>query len=526
MSASATASVPAQAAPRRLAAALPADLSHSPVLGIAGVILGAGIVTLAGRLLTLGLADLKGAVGLGVDDGAWISTAFNVALMFIGPMTVYFGAMLGTRPVLLVCAGVFTLVSLVLPLVHSYSVLMALLAIAGLTAGTFYPLTLSFALRSIPLRYLALTLAFYAMCIEGAVNVAPSLYGFERDHLSWQWMFWTSAVVTPVMMTCIYFGIPHTPPASRPGPPPSFLGFFYASAGLASLFAALDQGQRLDWWRSGVFTALFAAGAFLLLCAGVRRLRAPNPLVDLPYLRKWNTIILGVGLFAFRFCLLATIVIIPQSLSVRGLDAAQFGPAVLWTAVAELCLAALAAQLLNQGIDSRLLMAIGFATIAFSCVVNADYTSAWAAQNYFRSEMLMGLGQIFAMVGLVSTIVLQPMFSGGLDSPYRALTFSAFFHVVRLFGGQCGVALMGHFIAEREKLHSFLVGLHVTQAPDRAIGFLAGRVRLQAYALSFIDAFHLVAWACGAMLLLIAMLRRSPMNYRDLREVTADVHTP
>ena len=67
----------------------------------------------------------------------------------------------------------------------------------------------------------------------------------------------------------------------------------------------------------------------------------------------------------------------------------------------------------------------------------------------------MGTGQIFAMVGLVGTIILQAMFSGGLDSPYRVLTFSAFFHVVRLFGGQVGVALMGHFIAEREKLHSF-----------------------------------------------------------------------
>src|SRR5713101_2336547 len=124
------------AAPSPGAATLPVDLSHSPLLGILGVVLGAGIVTLAGRLLTLGLADLKGNVGIGFDEGAWIGSAFNVALMFIGPLNVYFGALLGTRPVLLACAGVFTLVSLYLPLVHSYSLLMVLLAIAGLTAGT------------------------------------------------------------------------------------------------------------------------------------------------------------------------------------------------------------------------------------------------------------------------------------------------------------------------------------------------------------------------------------------------------
>src|SRR4029078_11002023 len=91
-------------------AALPVDLSHSPVLGILGVVLGAGIVTLAGRLLGLGLADLKGHLVLGFDEGAWISSSFNVALMFIGPLTVYLGALLGTRPVLLISATVFTLV--------------------------------------------------------------------------------------------------------------------------------------------------------------------------------------------------------------------------------------------------------------------------------------------------------------------------------------------------------------------------------------------------------------------------------
>ena len=147
------ATTPVKSAPPPFVATLPADLSHSPVLGIVGVILGAGIVTLAGRLLSLGLADLRGNVGLGFDEGAWIGSAFNVALMFIGPLTVYFGVMLGTRPVLLACAGVFTLVSLYLPLVHNYSLLIALLAIAGLAAGTFYPLTLSFALRNIPVRH-------------------------------------------------------------------------------------------------------------------------------------------------------------------------------------------------------------------------------------------------------------------------------------------------------------------------------------------------------------------------------------
>ena len=135
--------------------------------------------------------------------------------MFIGPFSVYLGGLLGPRRVLLFSAGVFTVTCTFLPLIHSYSLLIAALIIAGLTSGTFYPLTLTFALRDIPLRFLPFTIAFYATFIDGAVNIAPSLYGWYREHLSWHWMFWNSAVIAPLMMVCIYYGIPAAPPGRR-----------------------------------------------------------------------------------------------------------------------------------------------------------------------------------------------------------------------------------------------------------------------------------------------------------------------
>jgi len=186
-------------------------------------------------------------------------------------------------------------------------------------------------------------------------------------------------------------------------------------------------------------------------------------------------------------------------------------------------------------------MAIGFAAIAVACLINADFTSAWSAENYFRSELLMAVGQSFAMMGLVCSLLLQAAFSGGLDAPQRILTFSAFFHTVRLLGGETGVALMGHFIAEREKLHSYLLGLRVQSgewitestvrhlaaglasksgglavATERALGIIDSKLRLQAYSLTFIDAFHLVAWACVVMLLVTAVLRKAPLSFAQL----------
>jgi DHA2 family multidrug resistance protein len=523
------------------AAAIPSEVSTRPLIGILGVVLGAGLVTLTGRMLSLGLADLKGHVGISFDNGAWLDSAYNASLMFIGPFSVYLGGLLGPRRILLFAAGIFTLACAFLPLVHSYSLLVVVLTVAGLTSGTFYPLTLTFALRNIPLRYLPFTIALYATFVDGAVNIAPSLYGWYRDHLSWEWMFWNSAVIAPAMMLCIYLGIPPQPPRKKSGPAPSFVGFLYVSAGLALIFAALQQGQRLDWFRSGVFNALFWCGSFLLLCALVRRLSGPNPLVALPYLLKWNTILLGCLLFWFRFTLCTTIILIPQSLAIRGFEADQIGPAIIWSAIPLVPVAFTAGILLLRKFDPRLLLASGLACTAFAAWLNSLYTTAWSAQNFYRTELLTGVGQAFAFIGLVGCIVLQAIFAGALAKPEWVLTFSAFFHTVRIFGGTAGAIYMGHFVAQREKLHSNLLGLHVSSgswitdqnihamtawlqtksygmaiAGARAVDLIAARMRLQAYSLSINDGFLLIAWSCACALVFVALLRKSPLDYGDL----------
>src|ERR1700683_3881150 len=121
---------PAQLA-RGIAGAVPTDLSKSPLLGILGVVTGAGVVTLTSRMISLGLPDLKGHLGFGYDEGAWIGTAFDVGLMFIGPFTVYLGGLIAPRRILLTSAALFTLLSVSLPFIHDYALVIVALCLAG-----------------------------------------------------------------------------------------------------------------------------------------------------------------------------------------------------------------------------------------------------------------------------------------------------------------------------------------------------------------------------------------------------------
>jgi MFS transporter, DHA2 family, multidrug resistance protein len=524
----------------------PSLITTHPLLGVAGVLLGASIATCTGRLISVGLNDLRGVLHLGVDEASWINTTFNASLMFIGPFSVYLGGLLGARRVLLACAALFTLVSALLPFAPNLPVMLALLVIAGLTAGTFYPLTLSFVLRNLPMQYVLMGIAMYALDILFTTNFAVSLEAWYIDHLSWRWLFWNSAVLTPVMMILVYFGIPWQPlPKPKEGQPkPNWRGFLYASLGVSLLYIALDQGQRLYWLNSGVIVALVACGTFLVGAAVVRHFVTPNPLINFKFLARRNTVLLSMVLFLFRFVLLATVVAIPSYLgSVQGYRALQTGPVLLWVALPQCVLGLLAIYLLKY-IDARLILTAGFGLVALACFMNAQLSSVWSGENFGLSQAVMAVGLALAFNSMVGSIVLEVINTGALTRPVDVLTFAGFFQTIRLFGGETGSAWIQHFIPTREQFHSNILGLSVglgqTATDQRLRGLTAGmasqpgglptataragellslQVRQQAFTLAIADTFTLIAWAAVACLVIVACMEVVPTQYRQIVRV-------
>jgi len=526
----------------------PAVMTIHPLLGVFGVLLGASIATCTGRLISVGLMDIRGALHLGADEASWIGTAFNASMMFIGPFSVYLGGLLGARRVLLACAGLFTLISVLLPFASNLPFLLVLLVLAGLTAGTFYPLTLSFVLRSLPMRYVLLGIAMYAMDILVTTTFATSLEAWFTDHLSWRWIFWNGAVLTPVMMILIYFGMPWQPlPHPKEGQPkPNWRGFLYASLGFALLYIALDQGQRLDWLNSGTIVGLIVSGVFLLLGTAVRRLRMPNPLINFKFLARRNTLLLGAVLVSFRFAMLATVVAIPSYLaSVKGYLPLQTGPVLLEVALAQAVCGLLAVYLLRY-VDARLIVTAGFALVAVACLMNATLSSAWSGTDFRPSQAVMAIGLALAFNGMVGAIILEVVNTGALARPIDVLTFAGYFQTLRLLGGEAGVAFLQHFISAREQFHSNALGLGVqlgqpstsqrlfalsagmasrapglTAATERAAEILGLQVRQQAFTLAITDSFLLIAWSVVCCLVVVSGMQRVPTQYQQVVSASA-----
>ncbi len=508
------------------------SLNQNPYVGTLGVFLGAGIVTLNGRLISVGLPDLRGAMGLGIDEASWIPTAYNMALMFMGPFSVYLGGLLGPRRVLLYSGTIFSISSILLPFSPNLQVMFCLQVISGLASGTFYPLTLSYALRALPMRYVIYAIGIYSMDIVGATSIGTSLEAWYVEHLSWHWIFWQSVFLTPLMMLCIYLSIPNPPP--RPGPKPilSWRGFLYGSLALSLIYAALDQGERLNWLHSGVIVGLLVTAGFLLVVTVIRRWLSPNPMVNPIFLVNRNTALICACLFCFRFVMLAIAFLLPAVLTVtQNYKPLETGRVLLWL-IPPLILSGVIAARLMRRFDNRLVFASGFTVVAIACLINAQVTSAWSGGNFLFSQIVIALGLAVAFTALVGSFVQNAFDTGALSNPINVLTYASFIHCIRLFGGEAGTALMQRLISVREQFHSNMIGLHVeagqwltserlqllTQglfpgsagaeaAQERAALLLGGQVKLQAYTLAYADGYLAIAFVAALAVILITFMK-------------------
>jgi DHA2 family multidrug resistance protein len=508
------------------------SLSQNPYVGTLGVYLGASIVTLNGRLISVGLADLRGALGFGIDEASWIPTSYNMALMFMGPFSVYLGGLLGPRRVLLVSGTIFILCSILLPFSPNLQTMLSLQVISGLASGTFYPLTMSYALRALPMRYVIYAIGIYSMDIVGTTSIGTSLEGWYVEHLSWHWIFWQSVFLTPVMMICVYLAIPNPPP--RPGPKPSFSwrGFLYGSLALSLIYGALDQGERLNWLHSGVIVGLLVTAGFLLLVTVIRRWLSPNPMVNAIFLVNRNTALICACLFCFRFVMLAIALLLPAVLTVtQNYRPLQTGQVLLWL-IPPLILSGVIASRLMRRFDNRLVFASGFTVVAIACLMNAELTSQWSGNNFLISQIVIAFGLALSFTALVGSFVQNAFDTGSLSSPINLLTYSSFIHCVRLFGGEAGTAIMQRLITVREHFHSNMLGLRVDtgnwlttervqllaqmsfpgssgteEAQARAALLLGGQVKLQAYTLAYADAYLAIAFVAAIAVILIACMK-------------------
>jgi MFS transporter, DHA2 family, multidrug resistance protein len=513
------------------AAATPPRLSANtsrPYIGMLGVLLGAIMSVFGSRVTSFGIADLRGGLHLGFDEGAWMTTSFGVGQMVVAVACPYLGAVLGVRRMLMFGMLLFFTASLLGPLSPNLGAFLTMQFLGGVGSGTFIPLTISYIVRSLPARLVIYGIAAYAMNSELSQNVSASLEGWYDDNWSWAWIDWQYCALLPFMFACVWYGIPRQDINLELLRKIDWPGMVYAGLGFSLLYAGLDQGNRLDWLNSGLVNGLLISGGLLTAMFVLREFVSSKPFLRLGLLAQPDLVLLILLISGFRFIILSTAYIIPTYLqTVQNFRELQVGAVLLWIALPQLLIVIPLAAVLTR-VDGRYVLAAGATLICIACLMGTQLTDAWATDDFLASQILQAIGQSFALTAVI-VLVVSSM------NPADAITVGTLLQISRLFGGEIGTAFMQTFVRVREQVHSNLTGLHVDSFstmtagrlqdyagamaghiadPGAQIGaatrLLASAVARQAAVLSYIDGF--LAAAFGALCCLIATVVLPPQR--------------
>ncbi len=491
----------------------PPPIGWGLALGMAGAVLGSFASNLDTRLTAFSLADLRGGVGYGVDESSWVSLAYNIAEVAVVPMTPWLASIISPRRAIAAAAVLLTVAGGFVPsAAPNLPWLVGLRFVQGMGGGALIPLLLLTVLRFTPPHQRVIGLTVYSFVTAATPLCAEGLSGLLLDAFGWQAIFYIALPLGPLVVFMVLAGLPVEKVKLEVFARTDYGGMLLLALFGGTLTAALDQGQRLDWFDSPLIDSLFASAALFLAAFVTLELTLKEPLIDLSLLKRFNFSGGLMMIFTFAFASLLTSSIVPMyGQQVRGFRQDQVGSILVWGALVQLLLC-FPLPFLLRALEARVVLALGLFTAAIAYRLGTFIDSDWAGGDLALVLALSSASQMLVLVPttVVSTSTLQPT---------DALSGGTIFNVVRDLAVTLTGAVAGGIMTVRERVHSFYLTEHlvrgapVTVAREGAagLGALSQATRIQATVEAVADTFGWSAMVLLVGFVMVVTLRQTPV---------------
>jgi DHA2 family multidrug resistance protein len=331
----------------------------------------------------------------------------------------------------------------------------------------------------------------------------------------WRWAYWQIIPLAVAAALLIAWGLPREDIQAARFRQANWFGMACGVPAIGLITVALDQGVRLDWFRSPLITVSLAGGLVLLAVYLLTEWYHPSPFMKLQMLGRRN-LGLGFSVFVLLLVVLTSSSLLPASYlgalqDYRPMQMASIG---LIVALPQLVLGpAVALLLYRKWVDARIVFAAGLFLIGLACLCGAQLTSDWNRDQFVVAQTLQAFGQPMAVVSLLflCTSVVQPP-----EGPY----VSGIINALRAFGSVFGAAVVGQFMTVRGRFHAEMLLDHAAAVHGSLPSFpesarLAGIVGQQALVLSVADAYRVLGVL--AFVLIPFVLRLNYIPAPDVR---------
>jgi DHA2 family multidrug resistance protein len=482
-------------------------------------LLGAFMAVLNIQITNASLLDIEGGIGTGVDNGAWISTAYLIGEIIVIPLTDYLSRVFSFRRFLLTNAVLFLVFSVSCAFAHNLQEMIALRAIQGFTGGVLIPMAFTLILTRLPQAQRPVGMAMFAITATFAPAIGPTIGGWLTENYGWQYIFFINLVPGMIMVAVLFATLERQPMQLGLLRHGDWFGIAAMAIGLGSLQTVLEEGNKDDWFGSPFIVRLTVIAVVSLALFVWIELTVKNPAVNLRLLKRRN---FGLGTLAnmlLGFVLYGSVFLLPQYLGqTQGYNAQQIGEVMAWTGLPQLLLIPFVPMLMGR-FDVRLIVILGLSVFGGSFLLNVHMSADYSGDQFFVPNVIRAAGQALVMGPMTSIAMI------GI-AQLESAGASGIFNMLRNLGGAFGTALLGTLVTKREQFHSNIIGTPVGMASEavreridlmtqyfigrgisdpaaahqQAIIALGQTVRRQALIMGYSDAFAVL----GGMLILAA----------------------
>lgn len=393
------------------------------------------------------LGEVQIALKASVTDLQWVVGAYALTFASIMLACGMIGDELGRKKVMLAGVGVFCVGSVLCALAPNVQTLIAGRAVMGLGAAASEPGTLSMLRQLYPdERARSRAIGIWAATSGFALAAGPVVGGVLTGVWSWRGIFWFNLAFGLAVLIVAAVILPESadPTAARVDTVGTILG----AGGLATLVFAIIDAESAGF-GSAIVIVLLCAGVVLLALFGWWERRAPNPLLDLRFLRMPQFTTANIVALCTYFSTFAifffTALYLVEVVAVSGYRLAavflpmtvlMIGSSVLagrWTAVT----------------GPRWSITVGCLLLACGLFLTDGYLSP----NPDYGPLILALG--LAGIGIGTTVV--PITSSVLSAvpPERSGMAASATNTSREVGAVAGVAILGSLVYSQ--LHVSLV---------------------------------------------------------------------